>query len=258
VKRNMRKEVKILGFFLVMLLVFTPLGSANLTTLAHARSQQILKTQNHCASDTTPIICQIGDQRVVTRMPVETIRSIIALGESEKDAFLTIYNKYATPEEVDAAFEEIQPFFDALVTSGLTDRSVDDLNAMFRNIREIIKKPKNDPFGPQTLGGWNGFPTFGVVNAVCGIFCMDVPAVGFALGTHTILPTIGLDAFVTWAGDGETISIGGLGYTTSTGPEFGLIFGFIGVMIATPIMILGGLFMTGFGGFYLGVGPAPF
>jgi len=254
----MRKEVKILGIFLVFLIALTPMTNASISTVKEIKTQNLEQTNQLQSSETTPLLCQIGKQRITKEMPIETIKSIIALGESEKNAFLTIYNKYSTKEEVNNAFEEIQPFFSALVSNGLTDKSVDDLNTLFHNIREMIQKPKSNPFGPYTCGGWNGVPTPIFGNGACGIFGMDVPAIGFALGTHTILPTIGIDLLVTWAGDGETVTIGLTGITTSTGPEFGLTFGFIGILLATPIMITGFLFQVGFAGVYIGVGPAPF
>lgn len=245
----MRKEVKLLAIFSVFFVSLVPLSSAALPSLPQRRIEQPEMTQ---------LICMVGTQKVVRELPVSVVDSIVLLGTSKKDAFLTIYNKYATQEEVAKAFEDVQPFFSALVANGLTDKSVDDLNELFHTIREMIKKPKHDPFGPSPCGSWNGLPTFLVANAISGIFCADAPAIGFVLGTHTIFPTIGADIFITWNGFGETVSIGGLGFTTSTGPEFGLIFGFIGVLLATPIMITGVLFMTGFAAFYLGLGPAPF
>jgi hypothetical protein len=254
----MRKEVKILGIFLVMLIALAPMTSATISTVKEVKPHCLLSTNQLQTSENTELLCQIGQQRITKVMPVETIKTIIELGKSEKNAFLTIYNKYSTKEEVDNAFEEIQPFFNALVSNGLTDKSVDELNTLFHNIREMIQKPKSNPFGPHTLGGWNGVPTPIFGNGACGIFGMDVPAIGFALGTHTILPTIGIDLLVTWAGDGETVTIGLTGVTTSTGPEFGLVIGFIGILLATPIMITGLLFQVGFAGVYVGVGPAPF
>lgn len=245
----MRKEVKLLAVFSVLLIILVPVSSASLTAIPHKKGTQ---------QETTKLLCLVGKQKIIKDLPGDLIDSIISLAESKKDAFLTIYNKYATDEAVDKAFEEVQPFFVALVENGLTDKSIDDLNILYRNIREMIKKPPYDPFGPKPCGGWNGLPTFFVANAICGVFCADAPAVGFALGTHTILPTIGADGFITWGGNGETITVGALGFTTSTGPEFGVIFGFMGVLLATPIMILIGMFMTGFAAFYFGVGPAPF
>lgn len=245
----MRKEVKLLAIFSVFLVSLVPLSSAALPSPPQQKIEQL---------ETTRLVCMVGKQKVIRELPVSVIDSIVLLGTSKKDAFLTIYNKYATSEEVAKAFDDVQPFFSALVANGLTDKSVDDLNELFHEIREMIKKPKRDPFGPLPCGSWNGLPTFLVANVLCGVFCADAPAIGFVLGTHTIFPTIGVDLFLTWTGFGETFSIGGLGFTTSSGPEFGLIFGFVGVIIATPMMITGGLFMTGFAALYLGIGPVPF
>jgi hypothetical protein len=250
----MRKEVRILALLSVMLIVLVPLTSAAVVI-------KPIKTQTTAAlelqaPETTQIVCQVGKQKIVKEMPVDTIKSIIALGQSKKDAFITIYNKYATQEDVDKSFAEVQPFFNALVVNGLTDKSVDDLNTLYHNIRDLIKKPKRDPSGPQPCGSWNGLPTPVFGNAACGVFTAS-SATGFVLGTHTFIPTIGVDLFITWAGTGETVSIGTAGFTTSTGPEFGLIFGFAGILIATPIMIIGPLFITGVAGIYLGISPAP-
>ncbi len=245
----MRKEVQLLAVFSVLLLIFIPLSSANLSAEPVKKRAQ---------SETTKLLCLVGKQKVVKVLPSDLVDSLMVLAASKRGAFLTIYNKYATDEEVEKAFEEVQPFFAALVENGLTDKSVGELTALFRNIRDMIKKPSSDPFGPRPCGSWNGLPTFFVGNALCGVFCADAPAIGFALGTHTILPTIGADGFITWGGNGETITVGALGFTTSTGPEFGVIFGFIGVLLATPIMILVGIFMTGFAALYFGIGPAPF
>jgi hypothetical protein len=249
----MRKEVNILGIFSVILIALAPITSATMPTVKEIKPHSL----EPIAVETTQLLCQIGKQRTIKEMPVDTIKTIIDLGKSEKHAFLTIYNKYSTQEEVDNAFQEIQPFFNAVASNGLTDKSVDDLNTLFHTIRDMIQKPKSDPFGPHTLGGWNGLPTPIFGNTMCGIFGADLPAVGFVLGTHTLIPTIGLDLLSTWTGDGETVTIGLAGITTSTGPEFGLIIGFIGVLLATPIMITGGLFQVGFAGIYVGVGPAP-
>lgn len=245
----MKKEVKLLSLLCLFILLLVPFSTAGTTVTPHPPSQD---------QQTTPVVCTIGRHKVIKEIPRSILESLLTLGESKKDAFLTIYNKHASEQDVAKAFEDVTPFFDALVQNGLTDKSTEDLNDLFHTIREMIKKPKRNPEHPRPCGSWNGLPTFLVANAVSGIFCSDSPVVGFAFGTHTILPTIGADVFITWAGTGQTVSIGGFGFTTSTGPEFGLIFGFIGVMLATPIMIAGLLFLTGFAAFYFGIGPVPF
>ena len=246
----MRKEMKILALILSVLLFLVPITTATIPTLSspktHPQTIDIIK-----------IVCQVGKQRTIKEISASTIDEIVSLAKEKKESFLTIYNKYSTPEEVEQAFTDVQPFFDSLIANGLTTKSVDEMNTMFYDIRDMIKKPKRDPNGPQPLGGWNGLPTFITGNLACGIFTASV-AFGFTVGTHTLLPTIGADLVTVWCGSGETVSIGGLGFTTSTGPESGIILGFLGIMLATPIMITAFLLQIGFAGLYAGFGPSPF
>lgn len=243
----MRKELKItVVSAIVFLLAMVPLASA---------------TPAPEKLDVIEVTCSVGDETVTTYLAVDTVKSVIALGESHKDDFMTIYNKYSTIQQVEEAFENLQPFFETLVSTELTTQSVDELNDLFHMIRSKIKKPRVDPFaggnGPRPLGNWNGIPTPIFFNSGCGLFNIGVGAIGFTLGTHTFIPTIGADLMTTWFDTGSTETIGLFGFTTSQGPEFGFILGFIGVMIATPIMILGLIFQTGFAGGYMGVSPSP-
>jgi len=217
-------------------------------------------------SDVIEVTCYVEGKKTTTNLPVETIESVIELGKSHKDDFLTIYNKYSTKEEVDLAFENLQPFFEALVSNQLTTKTVNELNDLFHKIRNKIRKPRVNPSkylnggegDPQPGGNQNGVPTPLFGNACCGIFNVGVGSIGFTLGTNTILPTIGLDLFTTWFDHGSTVSIGLAGFSTSLfQPEFGYILGFCGVMIVTPIMILGLTFQTGFSALYLGCSLGP-
>lgn len=234
------------------ILALTPFTSAGAST--------------HDLKSTEKVLIRIGTHTIEKEISLDTIRSVIDIGVTCKEDFLCIFNKEAAPDEVAKAFENVQPFFNALVENEMTDRTIEDLNILFQQIREKIREPRNPcphhdvgfkTGGPRPLGNWNGLPTPIFANVACGIFNAGAPAIGFTLGTHTILPTIGVDALTTWADNGETISIGATGFTTSTGPEFGLIVGFIGIMIALPIMILGFIFQVGFAGAYIGVSPSP-
>jgi hypothetical protein len=249
-EKKMKRGITILTttYVIIMILAVAPLTSA----IAPAETQK----------QTQRVLVKIGTQTKIQEMPLETIYEVIDIGKACKQDFLTVYNKKATPDEVEKAFEDIQPFFTALVENKMTDSTVEELNDLFQQIRDKIRAPQNprweyDPDGPQPAGNWNGLPTPMFGNVACGIFNVGVPAIGFTLGTHTILPTIGADILTTWADSGETISVGITGYTTSTGPEFGLIIGFIGIMIALPIMILGFIFQVGFATLYVGVSPSP-
>lgn len=215
-------------------------------------------------NDTEKVIIRIGSYTIEKDMSPDVLRSIIDIGVACKKDFLTIYNKDAPLEDVAKAFENIKPFFNALVENEMTDRTAEELTILFQQIREKIREPytqrslsRSTTDGPRPLGNWNGMPSPVFINIACGIFNAGVPAIGFTLGTHTILPTVGADVLTTWADTGETISIGFTGFTTSTGPEFGLIAGFIGIMIVLPLMILGFIFQVGFAGAYVGVSPSP-
>jgi hypothetical protein len=190
---------------------------------------------------------------------VSTIQNLIDMGAAYKQDFLTIYDKTKTAEEVEQAFANVQPFFQALIQSGLTDKSVDDLNNLYHGIRDKIREPRRQPAwkpqdggGVRPLGIWNGLPTPMWGNAICGIF--DVGSCsGFACGTHTFIPTIGADFFITYYFTGESLTVGFLGFT-SANVAFQAIIGFIGVLICTPLIMLGPYFMTGLCGFVFGLG----
>lgn len=247
----MKRSWKILVVLITAVIAMVPMASA----------VQVTETSK---VDTTEVICSVGRETITKELSVATIESIVDMGKSHKDNFLTIYNKYSTEKEVEDAFKNLQPFFVTLIANELTEYTIDELNELFHNIRDRIRKPRYNPFKTkenggkiQTLGSWNGMPTPVFGNVMCGLFNAGIFAIGFTLGTHTLIPTIGADLATTWFDTGETVTIGFLGITTSTGPEFGLIFGFIGIMIATPIMILGLIFQTGLAGAYVGISPSP-
>ncbi len=202
---------------------------------------------------TEKIRITIGTETVEKEVPLDTIKDIIDLGKTCKEDFLTIFNKQLSEDEVAQAFENIKPFFQALADNDLTEKSVDELSEMFHQIRNKIRQPR-----PRTVGLWNGIPTPIFGNAGAGLFNVGESALGFTLGTHTLFPTIGADILTTWTDIGETATIGGFGFTTATGPEFGLILGFIGIMICLPIMIIGFIFQVGFVGAYFGLNILPF
>jgi hypothetical protein len=205
------------------------------------------------------ILCAINGKKVIKEMSSSSIAELIDIGASHKQDFLTIYDKTKTSDEVAVAFDNIKPFFQALIDKGLTDKTVDDLNNLYYGIREKIREPRHksawkpqDGDGAKPLGIWNGLPTPVWANAVCGIFDAGLCA-GFAGGTHAIIPTIGADAFLTYAFQGESISVGLMGGTLAT-TAFQVIIGFIGILLCTPLIMLMPYFMTGLCGFVFGVG----
>jgi hypothetical protein len=206
---------------------------------------------------TTTILCYVDDTRIEKEMSISTIQNLIDMGASCKKDFLTIYDKTKSVEDVTVAFENIKPFFQALKESGLTDKTVEELNAVYYSIREKIKEPKhklawNQQQGRQPAGIWNGFPTPVWANAICGIFDVGM-CMGFAGGTHALIPTIGIDAFITYAFQGESLTVGIFGGTMAVA-AFQVIIGFIGILICLPLIMFGPYFMTGLCGFVFGLG----
>lgn len=254
------KRAKIISIVCIITALFflSPLATAVITP------QATIRTMKEDVFASEPVRAYIGGVYVERYMSQEDMQGLINMGEAGKQDFLTIYDKTKSAEEVAQAFENIQPFFQALIEYKLTGKTIDELNDMFHDIRDKIRLPRNPKWyyhggdgGAQPAGMWNGVPTPIFGNMGAGLFNVGASALGFTLGTHTVLPTIGADLLTTWADTGETISIGGAGFTTSTGPEFGLIIGFVGIMLALPIMIVGFIFQVGFVGGYLGIGIMP-
>jgi len=217
------------------------------------------KLTSPSTNETTLIRCVVDGKSVEKVLPISTIRSLIDMGTSHREDFLTIYDKTKTTEEVEQAFTNIQPFFQALIHSGLTDKTVDDLNNLYHGIRDKIREPRRQPaWKPQDggnarpLGIWNGFPTPIWGNVLCGIFDAGSCA-GFAGGTNAVFPTIGIDLFITYAFTGTSITVGLTGGTIAAA-AFQVIIGFIGVLIVTPLIMLGPYFMTGLCIVMLGIG----
>ena len=210
--------------------------------------------------DSTIIRCIVNGERLEKEMSVSTLQAIVDLGASHQEDFLTIYDKTKSDEEVTAAFENIEPFFQTLIDNRLTSKTVDELNTLYYDIREKIREPRGQPVwkphyddgGVRPLGIWNGFPTPIWANIVCGIFDAGICA-GFAAGTHTLIPTIGADAFITYGFQGTSITVGGFGGTMAFS-AFQVIFVFVGILLTLPLIMLGPYFMTGLCGGVIGIG----
>jgi hypothetical protein len=240
----MKKEITLL---LVALLLSVPVAGA----IHQPHSKSIT------SPETTMILCVVDGKQIQREMSVSSIQDLIDLGGLHKEDFLTIYDKTRSTDDVAIAFENLKPFFQALIDNDLTEKTVEELNALYSAIRERIQEPRRQPIctphhGPQPLGIWNGVPTPIWANIICGQFDVGVCA-GFAGGTHMLIPTIGIDLFLTYAFQGTSISIGGFGYTIAlTG--FNFILGFVGILLATPLMMFGPYFLTGMSSFLVGVG----
>ena len=230
---------------IVLILAITPFSYA-------AAPEKTSKT-------TEKIRITVGTETIEKEVSLDTIYTIIELGKQCKEDFLTIYDKTKTIEDVKQAFQNIQPFFAALVDNSLTDKTVRDLNDLYYSIRDKIRAPMREQRraikpqeGLQPLGIWNGIPTPIWANAICGIFDAGI-CIGFAAGTHALIPTIGTDAFITYGFQGESITVGLAGGTLAV-TAFQVIFGFVGILIVLPLIMFGPYFMTGLCGGMVGIG----
>ncbi len=207
--------------------------------------------------DTTIIRCIVNGESIQKEMSASTIQGLIDMGASHKEDFITIYDRTKSDEEVATAFENIKPFFQALIDKGLTDKTVDELHTLFTNIRENIRQPKYKPAwesqdGPRPMGIWNGIPTPLWANIICGQFDAGF-CVGFAGGTHLLIPTVGADVFLTYGFQGTSVSVGGFGYTIAT-MGFNFILGFVGILLTLPLVMFGPYFLAGMSGMLVGIG----
>ncbi len=204
---------------------------------------------------TTIILCLINGERIEKEMSMTSIKNLIDMGASHKEDFLTIYDKRKSAEEVTIAFENLQPFFQALADSGLTGKTVEELNTLYYTIRQKIGEPRHQPMrdgGVMPLAIWNGLPTPLWANTICGQFDVGMCA-GFAGGTHLIIPTVGVDVFLTYAFQGTSVTVGAFGYTLAA-MGFNFIMGFVGILLVTPLIMLGPYFLAGADGFMVGIG----
>jgi len=240
----MKREI---ALFFIALLLSAPIASA--VPLPHRTNVP------NTVEETTTVLCVVGNERIKKQMTLTKMQDLIDMGAAHKEDFLTIYDKTTSKEEVTTAFENLQPFFQALIESGLTDKTVHELNALYSDIRERIGQPRqqsawNGQASP--LGIWNGMPTPVWANVLCGQFDAGM-CVGFAGGTHMIIPTVGVDLFLTYGFQGTSVSIGAFGYTVAA-TGFNFIFGFVGILLAIPLVMFGPYFLAGMSGMLVGIG----
>lgn len=207
--------------------------------------------------DTTIIRCIVNGESIQKEMSASTVQDLIDMGASHKEDFITIYDRTKSDEEVATAFENIKSFFQALIDNGLTDKTVDELHTLFTNIREKIRQPRYKPAwepqdGPRPMGIWNGIPTPLWANIICGQFDAGF-CVGFAGGTHLLIPTVGADVFLTYGFQGTSVSVGGFGYTIAA-MGFNFILGFVGILLTLPLVMFGPYFLAGMSGMLVGIG----
>lgn len=232
---------------LVVLILSVPAAGA----IHHPQNKPTIVEQ------TTTLLCVIDGNHIQREMPLSLLQDLINMGGSHRDDFLTIYDKTTSADEVATALENIRPFFQALIDHQLTEKTVEELNALYYNIRAKIREQRRQPRempqeGPQPRGIWNGIPTPVWANFLCGQFDVGICS-GFAGGTHLLIPTVGADLFLTYAFQGTSITVGAFGYTLGTA-GFNFCLGFVGILLAVPLIMIGPYFLAGMSSLLFGVG----
>ena len=139
----MRKGVALI---VVILLMALPAASAVTTSTPIANKEITLEK-------TTTIMCNIGGKTISKELPTSVIEGIINMGKAHEKDFLTIYDKTKSPDDVAVAFRNVQPFFQALVDNGLTDRSVREIE------RSLPHHQRKDTRAETTKRDTEGWPT---------------------------------------------------------------------------------------------------
>lgn len=208
------------------------------------------------------MLCQVQGKRVIKELPIQDARYLTTLFNECRPDFLVILDTTKSSTEVDHAFTHARILFQTLHDTGLTTRTPDDLERLYRDLRAKISSPPQGLGDAshrkiQTLGLWNGAPVPVQLNLACGIFSYGGAAAGWVAGTHTLIPTLGADVFLVAGFDGSTITLGLTGGTLQDLAQFIVIFGFAGILLGClPTGIIAGIiFLVGFAALYLGIGP---
>lgn len=240
------KKMKIIVILLAIAIAMLPITSCA-TPVAESND-------NLSSPDTATLMCSIAGKKVDKELPVEQIEEIMELGNSCSESFLTIYNKFSTEAELEQAFDDVQPFFQALADAELTEKTPEEMTELYQGTRGKIRMRNTGK------GLWNGVPTPVMLNVMCGIVAVGTLAVGYAIGTHTLLPTVGLDLLVTAEFTGESSTVGLFGWTQQALLQTFIAFGFVGILLGVypSGVIIGNIFMTGFAVIAGVIGLTPF
>jgi hypothetical protein len=234
----MKRELITLIVLIIAIMLLLP--------IAQSFNASTLKTIKKGENETVKVVCYVvspnGDKNRVTDEILRTdYNQIIEMGNSLKNDFQTIYNPDSKEIDVNRAFEKIRPFFTMIVKNQLTHKSVDELEQLYKDIRNIISDKKQKKTGNiQPNGWWNGIWAPMFFNGGCGIIAEAKRCQGFVIGTHSILPGIGFDILLTYFTtdlSAYTETIGVTGWTAAFGPQMAFIINFIGILFGEiPIL----------------------
>ncbi len=252
----MRKGIKILIVLTTVLFALQPITQA----LNCANNSNV---QNPIQNDTITTACFVigadrSSEKKIVELTREEYNNIIDLGKSLFEDFIVIYDPESTTGEVDVAFNNVKPFFTTIVDHGLTDKSVEELKIIYKEIRQKIIDGREKKGGKiQSTGWWNGLWAPAFVNGGCGIFAEAKRCQGFVIGTHSIFPSIGFDILLTYFTtdlSAMTGTIGVTGVTNANGPQMAFIINYLGILFGEIPVVSYMVFalLIGYAMFYAG------
>ena len=252
----MRKGGKILIMLAVVLFAIQPIAQSLIPSVNSPREKP-------ADIQTSKIVCYVispdrNREQIVKEIPIEEYNKIVEMGRSLFEDFRIIYDPDSTEDDVNIAFANVRPFFTAIVNNELTDKSVDELEILYREIRnKITERWQNKEDKIISKGWWNGIWVPAFINGGCGIFAEAKRCQGFVIGTHSILPTLGADILLTYFTTDLTAVTGSIGVTGATdanGPQMAFIINYIGILIGEIPIVSYMVFalLIGYAMFYAG------
>jgi hypothetical protein len=254
--KKMRKGGKILMVLAIVLFAIQPIAQSLNLSINSPKEKPV-------DIETSKIICYVispdrNRERIIKEIPQENYNKIVEMGRSLFEDFMIIYNPDSTEDEVNVAFNNVRPFFTAIVNNQLTDKSVEELEFLYREIRnKIAERWQSNRDKIISKGWWNGIWTPMFVNGGCGIMAEAKRCQGFVIGTHSIIPTIGADILLTYFTSDLTAvteTIGVTGWTGAHGPQMAFIINYIGILLGEIPIVSYMVFalLIGYAMFYAG------
>lgn len=229
----MRKGIKILIVLTAVFFVFQPITqSINIS--------KNLKEEKPAEVETLKVVCYVIDpdktrDRTIKEISREEYNNIVDMGRSLFEDFRIIYDPDSADDKVNEALNNVRPFFTIIVENGLTDKSVDELEILYKEIRNKINNGKQSRNGKRiTKGWWNGVWVPMFMNGGCGIMSEAKRCQGFVIGTHSLIPGPGFDILLTYFTSdltAATETIGVTGWTGAHGPQMAFVINFLGILL---------------------------
>ncbi len=256
----MRKGGRILILLTIVLFAVQPIAQSLNLSINSPKEKSV-------DNETLKAVCYVissekNRERIIREIPRENYNKIVEMGRSLFKDFMIIYNPDSTEDEVNIAFNNVKPFFTAIINNKLTDKSIDELELLYREIRDKIAKrwqSKEDKI--ISKGWWNGIWTPMFLNGGCGIMAEAKRCQGFVIGTHSLIPSIGFDILLTYFTTdltAITYTIGVTGWTAAHGPQMAFNINYLGILFGEIPVISYMIFalLIGYSMFYCGASVA--